>query len=264
MNLPDDAIMRAKESADPADAQASLREIDAKLTLLSDPVERAGLLLNKAVFLGTLGQYVDAQAQLELARCEAQGDEGVQLSFEYIYGALCHQQQQYQEAYDRMTAALRTYSSRLAENEQRFIYREIQQYRAFELVELFRFADAVPVLQEVLTFEMKPDDRSVAVAGLGICYSKLGRYENAIESLLQALEMGLTPDWAGQAHCQLGIAYFHLGRLQDAKKEFQICEERATTYAIPARTLYGWLCRVCKGLGQIAESKRYWDLARPC
>jgi tetratricopeptide (TPR) repeat protein len=110
---------------------------------------------------------------------------------------------------------------------------------------------------------MKTDDRNTAVANLGICYSRLGIYEEAIELLVKSLELGLTIDWEGQAHCQLGIAYVHLSRLDEAKKELQFCEENAAKYQLPLSVVYGWLYRVCRGLGQTEEAEHYHRLGKP-
>jgi tetratricopeptide (TPR) repeat protein len=256
-------IRQAMESGDPTAAARAIREIDSLLPALAGSNERASLLLNKAVFYGILGRFSNAREQLEAAFKGAPDDDAIRLQFEYLQGAIDHQEQHFEDAYSRMTATLSKYSARLAEPGFRFLYLDIQQHRAFELVQLLKFREAVPLLRESLSFDMKAEDRRAAVANLGICYSRLGKYEEAVDCFLAALGTGLTSDWEGQVHCQLGIAYAHLNLLRDAKKELQICEERASQYQLPMGSVYGWLSRVCRGLGERSESERYARLSRP-
>jgi tetratricopeptide (TPR) repeat protein len=250
------------ESADPGSLQ-TIHQIDFRLASLAEPKERASLFLQKAVCYESLGRFNDSKTQLELALLEMPGNEEIQLQANYIGAAIYHQEQQFEEAYTRMTRILSQYSSLLSHPNLRFIYEDIQQYRAFELVQLLRFEEALPLLHDILAFEMKPDDKKTAIANLGICYSRVGKYEQAVDYLLEALRLGLPSDWEGQARCQLGIAYAHLRLLREAKLELLICVERASAYQLPLATVYGWLSRVCRGLGQTNEAERYAKLARP-
>ena len=143
------------------------------------------------------------------------------------------------------------------------MYEEVQQRRGFELVRLERFADALPVLRESLSFDLTRETRSDALAGLGLCYLELEERELARDCFLQATELGLTKAWEGQVHFYLGITYFYLNCLRESKAQFQICEDRVAEYQLPISDIYAWLVTICKGLGEIPESEHYARLARP-
>lgn len=250
-------------SGDPAMAEEAFCEIDTRLRSLTDSKEKADLLMRKAVLYEVLGRFGDARKQLGTALREAPNDPDIQLQFDYIDGALFHQQQNFSEAFARLTSVLSKHAERLVQPQFRFIYEDIQQHRAFELFRLGQFQDAVPLFKECLSFEMKPEDRSSALANLGICYVKLKKYEEAKDHLVQACEIGVTKEWEGHVHFYLAFTYAHLHLLRESKREFQLCEERAAQYQLPLDQLYAWLSRVCKELGEKAESEHYARLARP-
>lgn len=263
----DDTIQQALQSGTPADAQDAIREIDFRLRSAGgtgDTKERANLFLNKAVFLGILGRFEEAATQLELALQTESSDNEIRLQCEYIRAGMMHQEQRYDEAYAYMTAILSRYSSALTKPELQFILRDIQIYRAFELVQLARFEDALPLLRESLSYGMKSDDENTAIVNLGICCSKLRKYDEAIQWLSSALERRLTSDWEGQARCQLAIAYTHLNLLPEAKEQLEVCLQHIDEYKLPLAFVYGWLSRVQRGLGNRSEADRYSRLARPC
>ena len=251
------------DSGASGEAPEALREIDLRLRSTTDPKERTHLLLNRAVLLGMLGQFDAAASQLELALREVPTDKEIRLQCEYIGAGILHQEHQYEEAYNRMTAILSDYSSILEIPEFRFIFRDIQAYRAFELVQLARFDEALPLLHESLSYGMKADDENTAVVNLGICYSKLRSYDKAIEYLRRSLKTKLTPDWEGQARCQLAIAYTHVRLFAEAKEQLELCVQHVDEYELPRAVVYGWLSRVQRGLGNQLEAERYSRLARP-
>jgi tetratricopeptide (TPR) repeat protein len=261
--LEKDVIDRALESGDPATAEEAFHEIDVRLQSLTSAREKADLLMRKAVLYEKVGRIDDARKQLRAALAEAPDEPDVRLQFDYIDGSIYHQEENFGEAFTRLTAVLSKYHARLALPDFRFVYEDIQQQRAFELFRLKKFQEAVPLFKECLAFDMKPEDRSSALANLGICYVKLKRYEDAKDYLLQACKMGVTKDWEGHVHFYLAFTYAQLQLLRESKREFQLCEERAAEYQLPLERLYVWLSRICGLLGEKAESERYARLARP-
>jgi tetratricopeptide (TPR) repeat protein len=194
-----ESILRAMGSGDPAIAEEAFREIDGQLKSSGSGPERANLLMRKAVLYGILGRVDDARRQLVVALQEAPDDSFTRLQFDYLDGSLYHQAEKVAVAFTRLTAVLENYAELLAQPDLRFIHNDIQQHRAFELFRLRRFQDAIPVFEECLSSQMKPEDRSVALASLGICHSKLKNREAARDYLLEARDAGLASDWAGQA-----------------------------------------------------------------
>ena len=257
-------IQTALDSGDPGDASKAIEEIDLLLASLSEPTERAQLLLRKALFLERLGQFDAALSELQRAKCEALDDIVIQVQREHITAGVHYQQHHFEEAYQESTAILTKYGDQLKRPDTRFIYEDIQQFRAFSLVQLLKFSDAIPLLHEILEFQLKEDDVPFALINLGICYSRVGRYEEAVSYLVKGLQLCPDYEWEAEAHCQLGIAYAHLKELHGAKRELQIYEKMAATYPLRMEKVYGWLWRVCVELGQEEESQHYRRLARPC
>jgi tetratricopeptide (TPR) repeat protein len=161
-----DVIDRAMESGDPAIAEEAFREIDTRLQSLTDAKERADLFMRKAVLYGILGRIDDARRQLSAGLEEAPNDPDIRLAFDYIDGSLYHQAQDFSEAFTRLTVVLSKHGELLTRSDSRFIYEDIQQQRAFELIRLQQFKDAIPLLKECLLFDMKSEDRRVALGRL--------------------------------------------------------------------------------------------------
>jgi tetratricopeptide (TPR) repeat protein len=250
-------IQRAVELNDPDLAKEALREIDVLLSSSSDQNERVYLLFSRSSCYGILGDFAEARRQLAVALDEGRGDPFAQVSFDFGAGLLYQREGNYADALDRFNSALSTHSQQLKRPGMRFMYEDIQQRRAFLSVTLSRFRDAVPLLRESLSFDLDPALRSSALASLGLCYLELKDYEEARDQFREATALGLTKEWEGKAHFYLGIAYFWTDMVREAKQEFLLCEQLATTQQHPIVDIYGWLSSICKRLGETSESERY-------
>jgi tetratricopeptide (TPR) repeat protein len=250
-------IQRAVELNDPNLAKEALREIDVLLTSSSDQNERVYLLFSRSSCYGVLGNFVQARRQLAVALDEGRGDPFAQVSFDFISGLLFQQEGNYAEALDRLSFTLSTHSEQFKCSEMRFMYEDIQQRRAFLSTTLSRFQNAVPLLREILSFDLRKELRSSALASLGLCYLELKDYQHARDQFLEAIALGLTKEWEGKSHFYLGIAYFHTDMVREAKREFLLCEQLATIHQLPIVDIHGWLSRLCKHLGETSESERY-------
>jgi tetratricopeptide (TPR) repeat protein len=261
--MDDSIVQHVMESGDPAVAEEAFRQLDVEIESTSDDREKANLYLGKATLHGVLGQFSDARTQLELALQCAPDDADIRLQRDFIDASLYDQERKPEEAYLKLTSVLSGYSDRLSRPDVRFMYEDIQLRRGFDATSTGKFKEALPILIECLSFELKPTDKSNVLSDLGRCYSEAEEYESARDSLEQAICIGLTNESEGQAHLYLGIACARLGRFREAKKEFQLCEEKAVEYGLEISKVYGWLSWVCKGLGERSESERYSRLARP-
>jgi tetratricopeptide (TPR) repeat protein len=142
------------------------------------------------------------------------------------------------------------------------MYEDIQQRRAFLSVTLGGFQDAIPLLGEILSFDLGRELRSEALASLGLCHSELKNYNLARDYFLEAITLGLTREWLGRAHFHLGVAYFYTDMLPEAKREFLQCEKLAMAHQLPVVDIYAWLSIIFKRLGEISESERYAKMAK--
>ncbi len=256
------AIQRAIEAGDPDSAAEAIKEIDLRLRSSTDGKERANLLLNKAVFNGILRRFDESRKQLALALEQAPEDPDIHIQYDFIEGSLYDQEGKPSEAFVRLTAMLSNYSERLAHPAFRFMYEDLQLRRGLALARLESFGEAIPLLKEALSFDLAREHRSDVLSNLGLCYLELREFELAKDRFLEAAAIGLTREWVGQVHFGLGVTYFYTNLFQEAKREFRLCEEHAAEYQLAIVSVYAWLSRVCKLLGEGSESERYARLAK--
>lgn len=256
-DMNESVIQRAVELNDPDLARDALREIVMLLGSSSDQNERVYLLFSRASCYGILGDFVEARRQLAAALDEGCGDPSAQLSYDFGAGLLSQREGKYTEALESFSATLSKHSQHLTRPELRFMYEDIQQRRAFLSVTLSRFSNAIPLLEEILSFDLNKELRSNALASLGLCYLELKDYELARDRFLEAIAVGLTKEWEGNAHFYLGMAYFYTDMVREAKREFLLCEQLAKLHNLPIVDIYAWLSVICKRLGETSESQRY-------
>lgn len=255
-------IQTAIDSQDPVLAEEALREIDLRLASTLDSNDRVYLFFSASSCYGILRDFKKAQEHLSFALQQQPDDADTKLNFEFIGGVLSQEEGNYGDALRRLTSVLLGHAHTLSQSEFRFMYEDIQQRRAFLLVTLSRFEDAIPVLQEALSFNLENAVRSDALASLGRCYCETHKWVLARNSLSQAQEIGLTKDRERHFHFLFGIACFHTGALIEAKREFEICEQRVTEFNVPIADVYLWLSSITRYLGETAESDRYARLAK--
>jgi len=152
LHMEKDVIDRALESGDPATAEEAFREIDLRFQSLTSVKERADLLMRKAVLYEKVDRIDDARKQLRAALDEAPDDPDVRLQFDYIDGSIYHQEENFGEAFTRLTAVLSNYAEQLTHQDNRIVYEDVQQQRAFELFGLGDYANAIPLFEEALSF----------------------------------------------------------------------------------------------------------------
>lgn len=260
-------IQRAVDSRDPLIAEDALREYDVAIHRSSQPAERTGLLLGKAVLYGVFFRFEESRRALELAQAQSPDDPNIQLQVDYLNAGLYDQENKPREAFEHLSKVLRKYHRRLTtEPDLRFAYEDIQLRRGLDAVRIGRFQEAITLLEESLGFCLKTQDMSNALASLGRCYSELGKFEPAREYFLKTLKIGPTIQWEGEVHMRLGVACANLGFFEEAKREFQVCEQKAAEfgeYGIEINKTYRWLAWVCRNLGEEAESLKYTNLAHP-
>lgn len=256
-------IERAVKSRDPVIAEEAFREYDTEIQRSPDRIQKANLLLGKAVLYGVCLRFADARRSLDLALAQIPDDPDTQLQVEHIGASLYDQQEEWEQAYDHLTAVLCKHRERLTQPGLRFMYEDIQLRRGLDAARMRKFQEAIQLLEESLRFDLSLEDQSNVFSSLGLSYSELGQYQRAKENFLQAFKVGLTKDFEGEAHMRLAIAYANLSLFPEAKHELLLCEDKASQYGLEITKIYGWLSWVCKGLGEKAEAERYAKLSRP-
>src|SRR6266478_406264 len=134
MNVIDLAI----ESRDAATAERAFREIEVELQSRTSPLERANILLKKAVLYGVLRRFDEARTELGTALAEAPDDPGIRLQFDFIGASLHDEEGSPQKAYEQLSIILSAHRDELNQEAYRFIYEDIQKRRAFAYLDEFQ------------------------------------------------------------------------------------------------------------------------------
>lgn len=243
---------------------SDLDEIDLFLEKAFPGRERAELLLRKVVALGLQKRFDEARQTLWDARQESTEPDH-RLAQDYLEAMLLHAQSDSDlTAFAKFTEVLSRYADALREPQYRFMYEDIQQRRAIELVHLSRFSEAADLCRECLTFELDPGDKSEMLVNLGLSLLKLGEYESAKEAFLNARKFRLNALWDVPAHFHLGCTYAHLKEYKAAKSEFLLVEQAESSGDVPRGIVYRWLEWVCRHLGQHTEADQYKVMSRAC
>ena len=228
-----------------------------------DPEWKSNLLLSEHVCYCILGRLVEAEQVLQAMRQIKTDNASIEVNKAFSEACFFAQKGELELGLTTFDSILNRFSVLLRSPEFRYLYEDIQQRRGAVLAKLGRYEEAISVLKEALSFELELPARSDLLANLGFCYSQLKRYGEAKDYFSRALELGVTKNWESQVHASLGIAYAHLGLLREAKRELQICEQRAEEYQLQMGPIYGWLRNVCERLGERGESEKYERLVRP-
>lgn len=262
-----DIISRALESGDAGLAQEALREIDARLRETRTPADRANLILARADLYRQSKRFADARNEMDLAIQEAPDDWATQMQAAFLAGDLFDDEGKPEQACEQLTEALAKYAQVIKITDQlRPIYEAAQLRRGLALHRIRRHKEAIPILKETLAFELNGQNRSTVLFKLGVSCTELKMWPEAQSYLSQSLTPELPNDLVWQAHYGLGIVYAYERLLEEAKREFQSCEQHAPELAaggLSLTTVYDWLSRITKALGQRAEAERYARLARP-
>jgi tetratricopeptide (TPR) repeat protein len=259
-----DIVAEAIESRDPEMAVEAIREIEARARSLQDPTEKANVLMRKAVLYGVLHRFSDARNQLRIALQEAPEDVFTQVQHDVITASLYDEEGKWKDAYENLTETFLKHAQHFNRPELRSVYEDIQQRRGFDLVRIQKFRDAIPILKEVLSFELVASLKSAVLSNLGSCYAMAEEYPNARDCFEKAIAIGLMKEWESRVHFYLGYSYAYLRLLREAKREFQWCEQQPQNeYSMPLAKVYGWLSSICKHLGEQREAEHYARLARP-
>jgi len=229
----------------------------------ADPEKKAVLLLNEVTCYMILERFGDARQRLDEASRKIPADSALWLSVEYTDACLMKEEGKPEEALDKLEKLLSCNPGLSRDQERSYLYEEIQQRRAALLYQLGENEKVIPLLEEVLSFEMSPGDRSRNLCILACCCRTLHRYERAKELYLEAREIGVPENWEGRVHWDLGITHYHLREFGKAKQEFLLCERGIAGYGIPVFDLYGWLSATCSALGEKIEAARYAQLSKP-
>lgn len=200
---------------------------------IDDPIDKAGVLLNAVTTLNVAGEYEEARRHLSAARLlvpslaeslvEGQYDDRLfklQASLDFEDAEIFSFEGRLEIALAKFDSILEKYGQRLQQLQFRETYEMVQSRRGFLRVDLGRWREALPVLEEAESFEGR---KSEIYFYLGHCYVSNGEYGRAVEKFVKAQRIGLPQNLEFPAHCSLGIAYYALKDYAQARVEFEKC-----------------------------------------
>ena len=216
--------------------EEAIQECDRLLTRAVDDDERASLLNGELICYAILGRMGEA-------RREGKFEEGI----------------------SALAAMLQRYGGALKEERFRYLYEDIQCRRALALVGISRFAEALPILKEAVSFSFdQATDEQQTHFKLGVCCEETKDLEAAKREYLIAVGLNIKNDIEEQARWRLARLFYSDGALAQARKQLEVILQEVPDQnaVIPRKWVYQQLSMVSRYLGDKANAKIYMDLAK--
>ncbi|MGB7025061.1 MAG: tetratricopeptide repeat protein, partial [Candidatus Acidiferrales bacterium] len=223
-------------------------------------IERGLLWINEEACLVQLGRFEEARHSWGMANELLKECAEVRLLVEYDDACLCMSERKPEDAFRKFKSMLTRHAEVLKTPEESGYYREIQLRHGLLLVELKRYREARPIMEEVLALDVEKD--GAFYFSLGICYLALHEKDLARQQFCEALRLGLPDEKLVDSHFYLGVAYFRMRAYAKALQEFEFCEANIRKSTLPLRGLYKWLALTCRNLDLREEAKRYFVLSK--
>jgi tetratricopeptide (TPR) repeat protein len=227
----------------------------------NDSLDRANYLIEEAECHRRLMEYDEAAKCVANAKDLAKGDVLSCMQINYFEATLLIAQEKREDALDILSRLLRDHPKDLIEGEGRELYEQIQVARGLTLMDLERYADASPLLEEAATFVLPAGCRSEVLCHLGRCCCELGRYADAREQFQLAELLGISDEWAATCRYYLGYSLYKLGDFPTARRQLILCLQSGTD-GPPRSYVYKLLAAVCRKLGERKEARTYEKLAK--
>jgi tetratricopeptide (TPR) repeat protein len=224
-----------------------------------DPDERFAAFVSEASCLNSLRRYREARAAAQRAR-EVSRSEAASAYADYEEAFAWRGERRFEDAvrmYDRVLSA---FPRILDVSENREIYESAEIGRGIALATLGRAEEALPVLEEALSYAISDEKRGDVFYNLGYCFQIMNQPEKAKSAFEQALRLCTDPIGVLGSRYNLGTIYAKEGALGKALQEFEWCEAHLTDGDLPRDYVYGWLVKVLRAVGRPTEAERYQKL----
>ena len=166
-----------------------------------------------------------------------------------------------EEGLRNLTAILAEYADWFRNPNSRDVYEMVQLQRAFSLVHLERNDEALPLLEEALSFQLEREVQSVLHCHLGRCYHERSQYSLAKEHFERADALGVGDHWQAVFHYYFGYTLYELKDFQRAKRQF-ILSVQSGDSGPPDSMRYAMLAAASRKLGEHSEARRYDEKAK--
>lgn len=244
----------------------SIRQSELLLNAMEDANDRASILENILICNLMLGRLSQARQALEELRMITISDAEVRLNAEFCEPRLLVEEGRREEAVRLYASILQNNSGLLKEEGLRYLYEDIQYRLALTLIDLQRYIEAIPLLEEaVSTFSYdNVFDAQQCHFALGICYEQTKAIQKAKAEFLRVVSCDLKTDIEERARYRLSILLFQEGAFAQAKHQLEmILTNHPTDKAVVARRyVYEQLSHTCRQLGDDTNAKGYLNLAQ--
>jgi len=245
--------------------EEAIRESQILLKETSDINEKASLLTGIGVLYSALGRLKEGHQTLDQLKRLPISDVEVLLNAELCEPALLIQAGRYQEGLAALGAMLDRHSGAFKEERFRYLYEDIQCRRALTLFGLSRFREALPILQEAISFSFSQvtDEQQIHFA-LGVCLEEAKDAKAARQEFIRVVSFGLRNDIEERSLYRLAILHYKAGALAQARQQLEtiLRDFPNQSAAVSRKQVYEALAQTSHYLNDKANEKLYMDLAK--
>ena len=254
-----EALNHAISTRDSGNQEGALEEFRALIEETEDPVEKTALILNETNILTVLRKFADARVSLQRARQGAQ-DDSSKAHADYQEGLLWASEFRQEDALRIYNRILSTYPEVLEDIQNRHLYEAIQIERGIALAVLGRATEALPLLEEGLTYDISEERRGAIFYNLGFCFQILKQDQKAKSAFEHTRQLSHDLQLTLGSRYSLGVLHGKEGAWGKALLELEWCEQHFIQGVIPRDYIYGCLVKVLRAVGRPAEAEKYRKL----
>jgi pentatricopeptide repeat protein len=241
-----------------------IRESLIHLAESTDANEKASLLGGVIVSCCMLGRLEEARQMLGRMQELDITDLEVRLNAEFCEPCLLIQEDKQEEGLSAFAAMLQRNSETLRDDRFRYLYEDIQCRRAFALIDLSRFKDALPILREAVSFSFDEvtDDQKTHF-WLGVCLEETNDTGAATQEFVRVVSFGLRNDLEERARYRVALLYFKARAFAQARMHLEmILRDYPDGGVVSRKHVYEQLSHTCRHLGDSEYERLYMDLAK--
>jgi tetratricopeptide (TPR) repeat protein len=243
-------------SGKPDEAIRGLREME---RTCDDPEDRALVLLAISDCFVLLDRYTDARQAIEraLALVGKHNEYNARIAFKDAYIDIYLRD--WKKALSKIDSILKNFRDLLLLADNADLLQLLETARGIVLVELHRYGEAVPLLEQAAA--AKPND-GVTLIYLAASYFAVKELKKSKECYVKALTLELDSSYRSNAHYFLGRIYYSEENFAWAKQEFEKSLNQVEPGAFTGPHVFQYLKLASQALGLDAEVERYSQLIR--
>lgn len=160
---------RAIQLRDAGLLEDALREFELLVAARSDPMDKYSAMLGEVNCLMLMHRFEQARLRLDQALTLLPDEPDALVEVQYHRISLLVEMQEYKAAYRQLESLLKDKANLLSGPNLRHVYEGIQMRRGYLLTTLQRPQEAIPILQETLSFKLEKSELAGLKLSLGSC-----------------------------------------------------------------------------------------------